>query len=176
MDVTKQIMCSVQHFDYNKYWKMRDYIQNYDFTVRGKLNPKLLYYVFKIKRMDAFANASTGIKLGTGSAVFESHPRLPHNLYGIIIAPGTHIGKNVRICQQVTIGNDFRDINNVPTIGDNVEIYPGAKIVGKVKIGDGAKIGANCVVFFDVPAGATVVVDRPRMIIKQLDENVTHVD
>lgn len=163
MSIMKRVLAAIQHFDYEKYWKMRDYIQNYNYSERG-VNPKLLYYVFRVKKMDAYANASTGIKIGMGSAVFDSHPRLPHNLYGIIIAPGAHIGKNVRICQQVTIGNDFHDINNVPVIGDNVEIYPGAKIVGKVKIGDGAKIGANCVVFFDVPAGATVVVDRPRII------------
>ena len=162
MGITKRVLMTVQHFNKEKYWKMRDYIQNYSYTRR--VNLKLLWYVFRVKRMEAFANASTGIKIGPGSAVFESRAQLPHNLYGIIIAPGAHIGKNVRICQQVTIGNDFQDVNNVPTIGDNVEIYPGAKIVGKVTIGDGAKIGANSVVFFDVPAGATVVVERPRII------------
>ena len=101
-----------------------------------------------------------------GAAVFESHPRLPHGLYGIIIAPGAHIGKNVRICQQVTIGNDFKDASNVPTIGDNVEINPSAKIVGKVTIGKNVKIGANVVVTFDVPDNTTVVVEKPRLIIR----------
>ena len=65
-------------------------------------------------------------------------------------------------CPQIfpNIGVDTIDGKSVIV----VEIYPGAKIVGKVKIGDGAKIGANSVVFFDVPAGATVVVERPRII------------
>ena len=154
----------IQHYNPEKYWKMRDYIQN--FSVGGGITLKYLWYVLRIKRMDAFANASTGITIGDGSAYFETHPRLPHGLYGIIIAPGAHIGKNVRICQQVTIGNDFVDASHVPYIGDNVEIYPGAKIVGAVKIGDNVKIGANAVVSFDVPANSTVVVERPRVRIK----------
>ena len=66
---------AVQHFNYGKYWKMRDYIQNYNYTKRVSI--KLLWYVFRVKKMDAFANASTGIKIGPGSAVFESHPQLP---------------------------------------------------------------------------------------------------
>ena len=154
----------VQHYNDEKYWKMRDYLQSYN----GKANSlKALYYLYKVKKMDAYANASTGICLGTGSAVFETHPRLPHGLYGIIIAPGTRIGKNVRICQQVTIGNDFRDKTHTPVIGDNVEIYPGAKIVGRVTIGNEAKIGANVVITEDVPPRSTVVVNKPRIIIRE---------
>lgn len=134
----------------------------------GGINLKALYYLISIKRMDAFSNASTGITLGKGSAIFESRPRLPHGLYGIIIAPGAHIGKNVRICQQVTIGNDFKDAKHVPTIGNNVEIYPGAKIIGSIKIGDNVKIGANAVVTQDIPDNATVVVEKPRIIVQEI--------
>ena len=53
---------------------------------------------------------------------------------------------------------------NVPTIGDDVRIYPGAKIVGKVHIGDRCIIGANAVVVKDVPDDTLVVAERPRMI------------
>lgn len=152
----------VQHYNCDKFWKMRDYLQNF----KGGISFKALYYLFRVKRMEAFSNASTGVTLGKGSAFFEERPRLPHGLYGIIIAPGTYIGKNVRICQQVTIGNDFKDTSHVPVIGNNVEIYPGAKIVGKVRIGNNCKIGPNVVVNFDVPNGTTVVLEKPRLIKK----------
>ena len=118
--------------------------------------------------MDAFCNASTGIALDGTSAYFESKPQLPHGLYGIIIAQKAHIGKNVRIFHQVTIGNDDRNSDNVPTIGDNVTIYPGAKIIGKVLICDRAIIGANVVVNSDVHADTLVVNSQPRILQRKL--------
>lgn len=51
-------------------------------------------------------------------------------------------------------------------IGDNVLIGAGAKILPRVHIGDNVKIGANCVVVEDIPDGATVVLQKPRIIIK----------
>jgi serine O-acetyltransferase len=117
--------------------------------------------------MDAFANASTGIDIHGRSANFRTPPILPHGLAGMFIAPGSCIGSNVCICQQVTIGNDFKDKSHVPHIGDNVMIFPGEKIFGLITIGEGAIIGANAVVFQDVPAYAKVVVDKPRIIEQQ---------
>lgn len=61
-------------------------------------------------------------------AIFEGTPILPHKLNGIIIHPTAIIGKNVTIMQQVTIGT--RHINESATIGDNVFIGAGAKILG----------------------------------------------
>ena len=90
-------------------------------------------------------------------AQFGSIPKLPHGLNGIIISPDAVIGKNCTIFHQVTIGNDYRDVHNVPTIGDNVTIYPGAKIVGKLTIGNNVEIGANAVVTKDVPDNTLVV-------------------
>ncbi len=51
-----------------------------------------------------------------------------------------------------------------PTIGDNVYIGAGAKIIGNVKVGNGVRIGANCVVTEDVPDNGTVVLPKPRII------------
>ena len=97
-------------------------------------------------------------------AVFETVPKLPHGLNGIIVSPDAHIGKNCTIFHQVTIGNDYRKLENVPTIGDNVTIFPGAKIVGKVHIGNNCKIGANAVVVKNVPDNSLVVVGEQRII------------
>jgi serine O-acetyltransferase len=79
---------------------------------------------------------------------------LPHP-NGIIIHPDTIVGPNCRIFQQVTMGTGSRP--GLPVIGAHVDIGAGAKILGGVKIGDFAIIGANAVVISDVPAGATAV-------------------
>ena len=70
MGIAKRVLMTVQHFNKEKYWKMRDYIQNYSYTRR--VNLKLLWYVFRVKKMKAFANASTGIKIGPRSATMVS--------------------------------------------------------------------------------------------------------
>jgi serine O-acetyltransferase len=64
------------------------------------------------------------------------------------------IGENCTIYQQVTIG---KVEEGLPTIGNNVKIYAGAKILGRVRIGDNASIGANSVVLKDVPPNVTVL-------------------
>ena len=51
-------------------------------------------------------------------------------------------------------------------IGDNVFIGAGAKIIGGVTIGDNVKIGANCIIVEDIPSNSTVVMPKPRIIIK----------
>jgi serine O-acetyltransferase len=80
---------------------------------------------------------------------------LPHPL-GIVIHGSARIGKDVVIGHQVTIGG--RDLG-VPTmeIEDGVYIGAGAKLLGSLRVGRGATIGANAVVTRDVPAGRTVV-------------------
>ncbi len=82
--------------------------------------------------------------------------RLPHAT-GIVIGIGARIGERVTIYQNVTIGTREGGGDSYPTIGNQVVIYAGAVIVGGLKIGDGAVIGANSVVLSDVPAGAVAV-------------------
>ena len=86
--------------------------------------------------------------------------------FGCIVVNGaTTIGKNCNISQGVTIGQANRgDRRGVATIGDGVYIGPGAKIVGKVSIGNNVAIGANAVVTKDVPDNA-VVAGIPARII-----------
>ncbi|MBQ2244967.1 MAG: hypothetical protein II320_03900 [Oscillospiraceae bacterium] len=99
-------------------------------------------------------------------ARFASPPHLPHGLNGIIVSHNAVIGKNCTIFHQVTIGEGR---GGAPVIGHRVLIGAGAKIIGNVHIGDGAKIGAGCIVTQDVPAGATVVAEKPRIIIRTED-------
>lgn len=78
---------------------------------------------------------------------------LIHSL-GVVINGTVRGGSGVKIEHQVTIGAEKR---HSPVIGNDVFVGAGAKIIGPVRIGDGAKIGANAVVLTDIPAGATAV-------------------
>jgi len=86
------------------------------------------------------------IKIGSGLFI-------QHGFATVITAKS--IGRNCWINQQVTIG--FLDDTRYPTIGDNVTIYAGAKVLGKIRIGDNSVVGANAVVTKDVPENCTVV-------------------
>ena len=79
--------------------------------------------------------------------------RIPHP-NGIVIHPDAQIGPNCQLFQQVTIGDAG---GGVPKLGGHVDVGAGAKIVGRLDIGDHARIGANAVVIADVPADATAV-------------------
>lgn len=107
------------------------------------------FSVFRHKFWSALSSSEIGpgVRLGKRLA-------LPHAL-GIVIHEDAVVGDDCMIMQQVTIGatND----QGVPQIGHNVYIGSGAKILGPVIIGDGARIGANAVVLTDVPDGATAV-------------------
>ncbi len=93
-------------------------------------------------------------------ADFAGEPRLPHKQHGIFIAPSSRIGARVTIYQQVTIGKNDTESSprfGAPRIADDVYIGAGAKIIGRIEIGSGARIGAGAVVVTDVAPGVTVV-------------------
>lgn len=89
----------------------------------------------------------------SAGAHFEGRPRLPHPL-AIVVGSGVRIGKDVTICQGVTIGHNGRA--EYPVIEDGSKIYPNSTIVGSVRIGARAVIGANALVVKNVPAGTVV--------------------
>ena len=74
----------------------------------------------------------------------------------ICINGATTIGKNCRIYPDTNIGTQMGKMGESPIIGDNCFIAPGAKLFGKIKIGDNVAIGANAVVNKDVPDNVTV--------------------
>lgn len=147
-----EMMCITQHYNHKKYWKMREIVIN----PNNKKNKLIkILYLYKIKKSDAFNNASMGTHLNYG-AYFKTPPNLPHHLNGIIISHNAKIGRNCTIFHQVTIGQNGKD-EKAPIIGDNVLIGAGAKIIGNVTIGDNVKIGANAIVTKNVPSEKTVV-------------------
>ena len=84
---------------------------------------------------------------------------------GCVIGETAEIGDDCIIFHGVTLGGlKFDAVKRHPTVGNGVLIGTGAKVLGPIKIGDGAKIGANAVVVKEVPPGATVV--APQSILK----------
>ena len=146
----------IQHYNSKKYWVMRAKVINSAYRFRLIK----IWYLFRIKKMDAFNNASFGTNYNEG-AIFKTPPILPHGLNGIIIGYDVVVGENCTIHQQVTIQHGGGII-----IGDNVFIGAGAKILNGSIIGDNVRIGANCVVFETVPDSATIVLQKPRIIFK----------
>lgn len=107
----------------------------------------------------------TGIQLPIGTSIAGGIRFFHYSC--IVIASSVRIGKNVSIHQGVTIGRVFCGKNaGVPTIGDNVVIFAGAKLIGNIHVGDNAVIGANAVVVKDVPANS-VVSGVPAKIISE---------
>ena len=81
---------------------------------------------------------------------------------GIILNPKTKIGANCTLRHHVTIGNR-KEIDDVPELGNNVNIGCGAVIIGKIKIGNNVDIGANALVLSDVPDNC-VAVGNPAIV------------
>lgn len=146
----------IQHYNHEKYWKRRDIVINPNDKTYLLLK---LYYLYYIKPTDAYHNCSFGTNLNSG-AYFATPPHLPHGPKGIIVGHDVRIGANSIIYQQVTIAQGGVKILN------NVLIGAGAKILPGVSIGNNVKVGANAVVVEDVPDNATVVLPKPRIILK----------
>lgn len=103
-------------------------------------------------------------------AKFASPLILPHGVSGIFITQSAIIGKDCVVFQQVTIGaNTIKSSKSygAPAIGDSVYFGAGAKIIGKVSIGNNARIGANAIIVKDVPANTLAVIPEVRLIKKE---------
>ncbi len=116
----------------------------------------------------------TGVEIHPG-AIIGKNFLIDHGS-GVVIGETAIIGDGVLMYHGVTLGGTGNDssIKRHPTVCDNVMIAAGAKILGNIKIGYGAKIGANAVVLKDVPPYATAV-GMPARVVKQ-GEVVTEVD
>jgi serine O-acetyltransferase len=99
---------------------------------------------------------ATGIEIhpaaNIGDGLFIDHGM------GVVIGETADIGDDVTLYQGVTLGGTgFATGKRHPTVGDNVTIGSGAKLLGPIEVGHGAKVGANSVVITDVPPNSTVV-------------------
>ena len=113
-----------------------------------------------------FGRMVTGIEIHPGATIGRRCV-IDHGM-GVVIGETAELGDDVYLYHQVTLGGtSSQGGKRHPTVGDNVIIGAGAKVLGAIHIGDNARIGANAVVVAEVPANTTVVgiparpVDRP---------------
>jgi serine O-acetyltransferase len=122
-------------------------------AIRNKIvrAPWTIVYLILNKLVEIFCGITIGASANIGRRLTIEH----HG--GIVIHGATRMGNDCMIRHGVTIGNSGRsDPFGAPDIGDRVEIGAGAKILGRIRIGNDAIIGANAVVTRDVPENAVV--------------------
>jgi serine O-acetyltransferase len=124
----------------------------------ARIGPWILYRVARgcvriLFNVDIWAGRR-GAQIGAGLCLL--HPS------NVIIRSGTVIGKNCLIFHEVTLGHG--PVPGSPTIGNDVDIYVGARILGGVTVGDRSMIGPNCVITADVPP-QSVILPAPNLRI-----------
>jgi serine O-acetyltransferase len=117
-----------------------------------------------------FGRWLTGIEIHP-AAVVGRRVFIDHGM-GVVVGETAEIGDDSTIYQGVTLGGTqlYRGKKRHPTIGKNVVVGAGAKILGGFAVGDGAKIGSNAVVVKEVPPGATVVGVAGRILERDATE------
>ena len=121
----------------------------------------------------------TGIEIHPGATIGEGF-FIDHGM-GVVIGETTEIGRNVTIYQGVTLGGTGKDTGKRhPTVGDGVIVGTGARVLGPLEIGQGAKVGAGAIVIKDVPANSTVVGNPGRPVVvdgrRVTEEDLAHPD
>lgn len=115
---------------------------------------KKLYLIARVNAQ--IAKFLTGIEIHPGAKIGKRF-FIDHGV-GVVIGETTEIGDDVTIYHGVTLGGvSLKKEKRHPTIGNNVVIGAGAKILGPFTVGDGVRIGANTVVLHEVPSNSTVV-------------------
>ena len=111
----------------------------------------------------------TGIEIHPGAKI--GHRVFIDHGMGVVIGETAEIGDGCTIYHGVTLGGTslYKGAKRHPTLGENVVVGAGAKVLGGFTVGDGAKVGSNAVVTKPVPAGATAVGNPARIIQAEAD-------
>ncbi|MHC6178476.1 serine O-acetyltransferase EpsC [Clostridium sp. JNZ X4-2] len=124
--------------------------------------------ISQISRMLTGIEIHPGAKIGKG--LFIDHGM------GVVIGETAEVGDNVTLYHGVTLGGTGKDTGKRhPTIGNNVLIGSGAKILGPIVVGNNVKIGANAVVLKDVPSDCTAVGIPVRIIYNRKSADVIEI-
>lgn len=143
------------------------YIGHFFYKLRLELLARLI---------SQFSRYITGIEIHPGAEVGRGL-FIDHGM-GVVVGETSIIGDNVTLYQGVTLGGTGKQkTKRHPTIGNNVVIGAGAKVLGNITVGDNSYIGANAVVIKDVPCNSTIV-GVPGRITKQdgkkIDTSLDH--
>lgn len=168
---------------FNKLKYDLDVVMKNDPAARNKLEVFLLYpsihavlwyrvahklynrkFFFLARFVSQLTRHFTGIEIHPGAKIGRGL-FIDHGM-GVVIGETAEIGNNVVMYHGVTLGGTGKEKGKRhPTVGDNVLIGSGAKVLGPINIGENAKIGANAVVLKDIPKDATAV-GIPAKILK----------
>ncbi|HEX3170000.1 MAG TPA: serine O-acetyltransferase [Burkholderiales bacterium] len=111
----------------------------------------------------------TGIEIHPGAQIGRRF-FIDHGM-GVVIGETAEIGDDCTLYHGVTLGGtSWNKGKRHPTLGNGVVLGAGAKVLGPIKVGDGARVGSNAVVVKDVPAGATAIGIPARIIAEQAGE------
>lgn len=141
-----------------------------------RLSHKLLKNGFPTlaRIVSQLAKFFTGIEIHPGATIGKGL-FIDHGM-GVVIGETTIIGDNCTLYQGVTLGGTGKDRGKRhPTLGNNVTVGAGAKVLGPFKVGDNAKIAAGAVVLKEVPANATAV-GVPARVVKMNGVRVPDLD
>ncbi|GAB6099825.1 serine O-acetyltransferase [Halanaerocella petrolearia] len=112
-----------------------------------------------------FSRFLTGIEIHPGAEVGPGF-FIDHGM-GVVIGETTEVGANVTLYQGVTLGGTGKETGKRhPTLGDNVMVSAGAKVLGSIELGNNVKVGAGAVVLDNVPDNSTVVGIPGRVVVK----------
>lgn len=131
-------------------------------------------HTFSARAVSQAAKFLTGIEIHPGATIGKGLV-IDHGT-GVVIGETTEIGDNCTLYQGVTLGGTGKDIGKRhPTLGDNVLVGAGAKVLGPIMIESNSKIAANAVVLKDIPENSTAV-GIPARVVRQGGRRVDDLD
>lgn len=146
------------------HFRMQEYASGASFLVSRLLKAVLLL-------MKPVVEGFSGARIYSSAVIGGG--MLLHQSSGVVIAPGVVIGKNCTFFSGVCLVHKANDAGEpAPVIGDNVKLMVGCKVIGNVRVGDNAHVGANSVVIHDVPDNS-IAVGIPARIINKKDADIT---
>jgi serine O-acetyltransferase len=151
------IKSTMEVFLYPSFWAILRYRKAHKLYLKG--------HFYRARRLSQKTARKTGIEIHPGAQIGEGL-FIDHG-HGVVIGETAIIGDNVTLYQGVTLGGTGKESGKRhPTVGNNVMIGAGAKVLGSFKIGDNCKIGAGSVVLEDIPSNSTVVGVPGRIVIR----------
>ena len=128
---------------------------------------------FLARAISQWSKMWTGIEIHPGATIGRRLV-IDHGT-GIVIGETAEIGDDCLLYQGVTLGGTGKDVGKRhPTLGNNVMVGSGAKVLGPFRVGNNARIAANAVVLREVPEGATVV-GVPGRIVRLCGDKLDHI-
>jgi serine O-acetyltransferase len=131
-------------------------------------------HYFTARAVSQWARHKTGIEIHPGATIGKGL-FIDHGM-GVVIGETTEIGDNCTLYQGVTLGGTGKDVGKRhPTLGNNVLVGAGAKVLGPFTIADNSKIAANAVVLEEVPENSTAV-GIPARVVRRHGRKVDDLD